>query len=376
MNRINKGVLMLSLIAFSACNHTPQRVQNETTASMKIKKEKFGVAGGQEVFLYTLENQNGMKVKITNYGGIVTSLIVPDREGDFDDVVLGYDSLKGYLRETPYFGAIVGRYANRIARGRFSLDGETFSLAINNGPNHLHGGLRGFDKVVWDAEEVYQEGSAGLRLSYLSPDGEEGYPGNLHVVVTYKLTADNELQIDYEAVTDKPTPVNLTHHSYFNLSGTKGGDILDHELMIDAGSFTEVDEHLIPTGELKNVEGTPFDFRKAFVIKERIEQVAGGYDHNFVLNNKGALAKVAELYDGNSGRIMEVYTTEPGMQFYSGNFLDGTITGKKGIIYHKHAGLCLETQHFPDSPNHPHFPNTILRPGDKYSQRTLYRFGI
>ncbi|MFU8843931.1 MAG: aldose epimerase family protein, partial [Bacteroidales bacterium] len=223
MNRINKGVLMLSLIAFSACNHTPQRVQNETTASMKIKKERFGEAGGQEVFLYTLENQNGMKVKITNYGGIVTSLIVPDREGDFDDVVLGYDSLKGYLRETPYFGAIVGRYANRIASGRFSLDGETFSLAINNGPNHLHGGLRGFDKVVWDAEEVYQEGSAGLRLSYLSPDGEEGYPGNLHVVVIYKLTADNELQIDYEAVTDKPTPVNLTHHSYFNLSGTKGG---------------------------------------------------------------------------------------------------------------------------------------------------------
>jgi aldose 1-epimerase len=376
MNRIAKGVLMLSLITFSACNHSPQRVQNETTASMKIKKEKFGEAGGQEVFLYTLENQNGMKVKITNYGGIVTSLIVPDREGDFDDVVLGYDSLKGYLRETPYFGAIVGRYANRIARGRFSLDGETFSLAINNGPNHLHGGLRGFDKVVWDTEEVYQEGSAGLRLSYLSPDGEEGYPGNLHVVVIYKLTADNELQIDYEAVTDKPTPVNLTHHSYFNLSGTKGGDILDHELMINADSFTEVDEHLIPTGELRNVEGTPFDFRKAFAIRERIDQVEGGYDHNFVLNNNGVLAKVAELYDGNSGRIMEVYTTEPGMQFYSGNFLDGTITGKRGIIYHKYAGLCLETQHFPDSPNQPHFPNTILRPGDKYSQRTLYRFGF
>jgi aldose 1-epimerase len=369
--------MMMALIVASGCHNSIEQDQNEAIAAvMKIRKELFGVINGRNVFVYTLENQNGMKVRITNYGGIITSLIVPDREGNPDDVVLGFNSLKGYLSENPYFGAIVGRYANRIAGGKFSLDGVDYSLAINNGHHHLHGGVRAFDKVVWDTEEVYPGGASGIRLSYHSADGEEGYPGNLDVFVTYILTADNEFRIDYEAVTDKPTPVNLTHHSYFNLSGTTGSDILDHELMIDADRYTCVDAHLIPTGELKNVKGTPLDFRNTITIGERIDQVDGGYDHNFVLNNKGGLSRVAELYDRNSGRIMEVHTTEPGLQFYTGNALDGKILGKGGVIYFKHAGLCLETQHFPDSPNQPDFPDTILRPGEKYTQTTVYRFGV
>jgi aldose 1-epimerase len=343
---------------------------------MKMRKELFGVVHGRDVFVYTLENQNGMQVKITNFGGIVTSLKIPDREGHQDDVVLGFNSLKGYLHDNPYFSAIVGRFANRIAHGKFSLDGMDYSLATNHGHHHLHGGVRGFDKVVWDIEEVYPGGSSGIRLSYRSADGEEGYPGNLDVFVTYILTADNELRIDYDATTDKPTPVNLTHHSYFNLSGTGGSDILDHELMIDADRYTGVNADLIPTGELKNVGGTPFDFRRSTTIGERIDQVASGFDHNFVLNNKGELSRVAELYDRNSGRIMEVHSTEPGMQFYTGNDLNGKILGKGGVIYFKHTGLCLEPQHFPDSPNQPDFPNTILRPGEKYTQTTIYRFGV
>jgi aldose 1-epimerase len=376
-----KSIIYLFLTAgifLISCNNTHNRKSKtkEKESSMSIKKEPFGNVDNKQVYLFTLKNKNGMVVKITNYGGIVTSILTPDKNGDFDDVVLGYDNLDGYLNETPYFGAIVGRYANRIAKGSFTIDGKSYSLAINNGPNSLHGGIKGFDKVVWDAEQFEKRDGVGIKLHYLSRDGEEGYPGNLDTYVTYILTNDNELKIDYSATTDKATPVNLTHHSYFNLGGTSGKDILNHTLFIDAGKYTVVDETLIPTGELRDVTGTPMDFRKPATVGSRIEQVEGGYDHNYVLKNNGKPAKIAELYDTLSGRVMDVFTTEPGVQFYSGNFLDGSITGKKGIVYGKHFGLCLEAQHFPDSPNHPEFPNTILRPGKKYTQTTIYKFGV
>ncbi len=316
------------LILLSGCNNIPNSKEVKKNQPMNISKEKFGQIDDKEVNLYTLTNSNGMIVKITNYGGIVTSLIVPDKNGKFDDVVLGYDSLAGYLKDTPYFGAIVGRYANRIANGAFSLDGKNYTLAVNNGPNHLHGGIKGFDKVIWDAEENKNDNEVGLKLHYLSRDGEEGYPGNLNVTVVYSLTNDNELKIVYSAETDKPTPVNLSHHSYFNLAGTSGRDILSQVLFIDADKYTVVDSTLIPTGELRSVDG-PMDFRKPMPVGSRIDQVPGGYDHNYVLNNQGTLSKVAMLSDSVSGRTMEVYTDQPGLQFYSGNFLDGTITGKQ-----------------------------------------------
>jgi aldose 1-epimerase len=377
MKRIIYLILITGIFA-SSCNNgqNPESKTKEKESSMSIKKEPFGKVDNKEVFLYILKNENGMVVKITNYGGIVTSISAPDKTGKFDDVVLGYDNLDGYLKETPYFGAIVGRYGNRIAKGSFTIDGKKYSLAINNGPNSLHGGIKGFDKVVWDAEQFEKKDGVGIKLHYLSKDGEEGYPGNLDTYVTYTLTNDNELRIDYSATTDKATPVNLTHHSYFNLGGTSGKDILNHTLFIDADKYTVVDETQIPTGELRDVTGTPMDFRKPVTVGSRINDVEGGYDHNYVLNNNGKIAKVAELFDSVSGRCMDVSTTEPGMQFYTGNFLDGSITGTKGIVYNKHFGLCLETQHFPDSPNHPEFPNTILRPGEKYTQTTIYKFGI
>jgi len=341
-----------------------------------VSKEVFGkLADGKTVSLYTLVNNNGMQVKITNYGGIITSLKIPDKNGKLDDVVLGYDKLGGYLEVTPYFGALVGRYGNRISKGKFTLNGEPYTLAVNNGENHLHGGIKGFDKVVWDAKVVKTEKGVGLELKYLSKDGEEGYPGNLMSTVTYTLTNENELKIDYEATTDKATPINLTHHSYFNLAGQGNCDILNHEMMINADRYTPVDDGLIPTGELKTVKNTSMDFTSPKKIGARITQVKGGYDHNYVLNNQsGNMALAARVYEETSGRVMDVLTTEPGIQFYSGNFLDGTITGKSGKVYKKHYGLCLETQHYPDSPNKSNFPSVILNPGEIYTQHTIYKY--
>ena len=339
---------------------------------------EFGVTPeGTPVDFYVLTN-GWMTVKVITYGAIVTEMHVPDRNGVTADVVLGFDDMEGYLTSQPYFGATVGRVANRIAAGRFTLDGQDYNLAVNNGPNSLHGGLKGFDKVVWKAEESSVPGGAAVRLTYLSKDGEEGYPGNLSVSVTYTLTAENALRIDYAGSTDKPTPVNLTNHSYFNLAGPDSGTILGHELLLSADFYTPVDETLIPTGELRSVVGTPLDFTNPTAIGSRIDQIAGepgGYDHNFVLREgnrgKGAAAIVR---DPRSGRTMEVFTTEPGLQLYTANFLDGTIQGKLGMNYIKRNAFCLEAQHFPDSVHHANFPSIILRPGSLYSQTTIYRF--
>ena len=341
---------------------------------------------GEAVRLYTLKNANGMEVTATDYGGIIVSLKVPDRSGRFADVVLGYDSLAGYLRASPYFGAIVGRYGNRIAGGRFTLDGRTYTLATNNGPNHLHGGVRGFDKVVWDVEPFERPDAVGLVLRYTSAGGEEGYPGALRATVTYTLLKDrNELVFDYHATTDQATHVNLTQHSYFNLAGDGAGDILGHVVMLNADRFTPVDSTLIPTGELRSVAGTPFDFRTPTPIGARIAgddaqlRYGRGYDHNFVLNGSGDRREptlAARVHEPSSGRVMEVYTTEPGLQFYSGNFLDGTLRGKNGTVYQHRYGFAMETQHFPDSPNKPAFPSTVLRPGEEYRSRTSYRFSV
>ncbi len=332
-------------------------------------------------YLYTLTNTNGMEVRMTNYGGIVMSLLTPDATGAFADITLGYPGLDGYFDNNPNFGCLVGRFGNRIAKGRFTLDGQEYSLAVNNGPNHLHGGILGFSKKLWDAKAVDREDAVGLKLTYVSVDGEEGYPGSLQTTVHYWLTNANELEIVYEAVTDQATPVNLTFHGYFNLDGEGEGDILDHELMINAAKYTPVDETLIPTGELAPVANTPLDFTTPVAIGARIdadhEQIryGGGYDHNYVLNSQdGSLALAARVYAPESGRVMEVYTTQPGIQFYSGNFLDGTITGKAGKVYQRRYGFCLETQHYPDSPNQPGFPSCILKPGETYLQKTVYRF--
>lgn len=349
---------------------------------LKIEKQAWGKApDGAAVDLYTLTNDRGMQVKITNWGGIVTSILVPDRQGQLADVALGFETLDPYLQRHPFFGALAGRYANRIGKGRFTLNGQTYTLARNNGENSLHGGLKGFDKAVWKAREIPP---GGLELSYLSKDGEEGYPGNLSATVVYTLTDDNELKIDYTATTDKETVVNLTNHSYFNLAGAGAGDILKHEVMLNADRFTPVDAGLIPTGELASVKGTPFDFTQPTAIGARIEEkheqiVRGkGYDHNFVLNKgaggAGSLSLAARVTEPTSGRVLEVYTTQPGVQFYTGNFLDGTLTGKGGKTYPRRAGFCLETQHFPDSPNKPSFPSTALKPGEKYHEVTTFKF--
>lgn len=374
--------LFISAAVLVACGTNVFFASVEAHAKMDIEKQPFGkTLDGTPVDLYILTNANGLKAKITNYGGIVVSLMVPDRRGEVGDVVLGYDNLEGYIQNNPYFGSIVGRYANRIAKGKFTLKGVEYTLAQNNGENHLHGGIKGFDKVVWKASELKNEDSVGIELNYLSKDGEEGYPGNLSVRVVYALTNKNELKIDYYATTDKETIVNLTHHSYFNLEGAGSGDILYHELMIDADKFTPVDENLIPTGELRSVRGTPLDFTSPRTIGTRIEQdyeqlkFGNGYDHNWVLNNRdGSLALSAWIYEPATGRAMVVYTTEPGIQFYTGNFLDGSITGKGDRVYKKRYGFCLEAQHFPDSPNKPDFPPVILRPGEEYRQTTIYRF--
>lgn len=348
-----------------------------------VTKQSFGTADGQSVDLYTLTNAHGLEAKITNYGGIVVSLRVPDRAGAFDDVVLGFDNLEAYLKSTPHFGALIGRFGNRIAKGRFTLNGVEYKLAINNGENSLHGGVKGFDKVVWNAKARKTMNGPALELTYLSRDGEEGYPGNLSVKVIYTLTNYDELKIDYFAATDKDTVVNLTHHSYFNLAGQGNGDILNHRLSIGANYFTPVDAGLIPTGEFRNVKGTPFDFMGQATIGSRINQddeqlkLGHGYDHNFVLNGKtGQLQQVATVVEDTTGRMMEVWTTEPGMQFYTGNFLDGTITGKGGKVYQRRYGFCLETQHYPDSPNQPKFPSTVLKKGRRYRSTTSYRFMV
>lgn len=345
----------------------------------KVMKQEFGkTSDGTPVELYTLSNKQGVEAKIMNYGGIVVSLRTPDRTGKSGDITLGFDTLEGYLKPNPYFGAIVGRYGNRIAHGRFKLDGVEYKLAQNNGENALHGGIKGFDKQVWKVKDA---GPQFVELGYLSRDGEEGYPGNLDVTVRYTLTDNNELRIDYSATTDKDTVLNLTNHTYFNLAGE--GDVLQHELKLYADRFTPVDKGLIPTGELRDVAGTPFDFRKPVAIGARInaddEQIrlGGGYDHNFVLNKSGdALAPAAEVFEPHSGRVLVVLTTEPGVQFYTGNFLDGTIHGKGGQVYQRRSAFCLETQHFPDSPNHPEFPTTTLKPGARYHSTTVWKFSV
>ncbi|HMK38309.1 MAG TPA: aldose epimerase family protein [Bacteroidota bacterium] len=349
--------------------------------SPRRTRAPFGTVDGRDVFLYTLRNRSGMEARITNYGGIVVSLFVPDKSHRPGDVVLGYDSLSSYLKATPYFGAIVGRYGNRIGKARFTLDGKEYALNANDGPNTLHGGLKGFDKVVWEADDTTPPGQARLSLSYLSRDGEEGYPGTLKAGVVYTLTDSNELRIDYSATTDRPTVLNLTHHSYFNLAGAGTGDILSHDLMLNADRFTPIDAGLITTGELRPVEGTPMDFRTSTAIGARIggndEQLklGRGYDHNWVLSRTGeGLSLAARLSEKSSGRVLEVWTTEPGIQFYSGNFLNGSNIGKGGTAYAYRTGLCLETQHFPDSPNKPSFPSTVLRPGEKFASTTVYRF--
>jgi aldose 1-epimerase len=345
-----------------------------------MEKAIFGTtSNGDSVEIYTLVNKNGVRAKVMSYGALLTELHVPDRNGQLADVVLGFDNLESYLKGHPHFGCTTGRFANRIAKGKFSLNGKEYSLAINNGPNHLHGGPKGFDKRIWKSAPVESASGSGVKFGYLSADGEEGYPGNLQVDVTYTLTEDNELRIDYEAVTDKPTPINLTNHSYFNLRGAGNGDILEHELQINADHYTPVDETSIPTGEVRPVAGTVMDFRKPTVIGSRFNQLTNnpvGYDHNYVINQSkpGELTFAAQCYEATSGRILKVSTTEPGIQLYTANYLDGRFTGKGGTAYRKNYGFCLECQHFPDSVNHPNFPTVILNPGQKYTQTTVHQF--
>ena len=342
-----------------------------------VTRAEFGrLPDGKVVEVYQLENRNGLRAKVITYGALLTEMHVPDRAGQLGDVTLGFDNLPAYLAGHPYFGATVGRYANRIAKGRFTLDGRAYTLATNDGPNHLHGGVRGFDKVLWRAEVIEGGPGAAVKFSYTSPDGEEGYPGTLTASVTYTLTDDNELRLDYTATTDHATVVNLTNHAYWNLAGA--GSILDHLLLIAADHYTPVDNTLIPTGAIDPVRGTPMDFTRPLPIGSRIRQLTNdpqGYDHNYVLKSGGgSLARAARVEEPTTGRVLEIFTTEPGIQFYSGNFLDGTLTGKGGVVYHQHHGFCLETQHFPDSPNQPNFPSVILRPGRVYTQTTIHTF--
>jgi aldose 1-epimerase len=337
---------------------------------------------GEKVHLYTLTNKNGMSVSIMDYGATVVKIVVPDRNGRFDDVALGFDTFAPYLTATAYFGATIGRYANRIAGGKFEINRTVYQVPVNNGPNSLHGGLRGFDKRIWKVEPVESD-SPAIRFTRLSPDGEEGYPGNLFVSVTFTLTDDNRLHIAYQATTDKPTVINLTNHTYFNLAGAGNGDILDELLTLHSDAFTPVDATLIPTGEIKDVAGTPWDFRSPTPIGLHLKETGGtpvGYDHNFVLK-KGfftntSFALAAEVEDPKSGRVLKVYTDQPGVQFYTGNFLDGTLIGKSGKAYRQYGAFCLETQHFPDSPNHDNFPSTVLKPGDVFKSTTEYAFGV
>ena len=355
----------------------------ERNAEMNIIKEPFGELEGEKADIYTLTNKNNIEVNITNYGGIVTSIKLPDKSGKFNDVALGYNNLEGYIKNNTYFGCIVGRYGNRIGNAEFTLDGIKYSLAKNNGENNLHGGIKGFDKVLWDVEPFAGKDFQALKLTYLSRDGEEGFPGNLKVAVTYTLSNDNSFRIDYMAATDKTTIVNLTNHTYWNLAGEGSGDVLKHELMINADYFTPIDQGSIPTGEIRPVANTPMDFRNPGAIGKGIDsnyeqlKLCRGYDHNFVINSDkdGKIKLAATVYEPASGRFMEIYTTEPGVQFYSANFLFG-ITGKSGKAYNPRNAFCLETQHYPDSPNKPEFPSVVLRPGETYKTTTIHKFSV
>ena len=379
-------VLLVTLVNLG-CKKDKKETQSEMETvnaeqqSNFIKKSLFGeMPDGTKVEKYTMTNAKGMEVDVITYGGRITRWTAPDSNGNYEDIVLGFDDLESYLGENPFFGALIGRYGNRIAKGKFTLDGETYTLATNDGENHLHGGTQGFDRKIWKATPKTTAEGATLELTYTSVDGEEGYPGNLDVTVTYTLTPDNELDIRYKATTDKPTVVNLTQHSYFNLSGDFTQSILDHELVLNADSFLPVDGGLIPTGVLEPVEGTPFDFREAKLIGKDINsdneqlKLGKGYDHCWVLNDReGGYRFIGSAYHPKTGRVLEVYTDQPGVQFYSGNFLDGTLPAQKGGVYGLRSGLCLETQHYPDSPNQPNFPSTRLNPGETYSIRTLYK---
>ncbi len=372
MTLLSAGACAAFLLGCVSAPHSPAQ----------ISREPFGrTKEGTPVDLFTLRNTKGVEARICNYGGLLVSFKSPDRHGKMGDVVLGYDHLDDYIKNNPFFGALVGRYGNRIARGKFSLDGKEYTLAINNGPNSLHGGLKGFDKVVWEPSIRATKNGAALQLKYLSKDGEEGFPGSLSVSALYTLTDDNGLRLDYTATTDKDTIVNLTEHSYFNLAGK--GDVLKHIVMIAADKFTPVDSTSIPTGELRPVEGTPFDFRKPTAIGARIDQddeqlkFGNGYDHNFVLNQgPGELGLAARVYEPTTGRVLEVLTTAPGLQFYTGNFLDGAVHGKGGWVYQRRNGFCMEAQHFPDSPNHPNFPSVVLKPGEVYRNTIIYRLSV
>src|SRR5919197_1022996 len=379
---LRRATHVITALTFAA-GCTMSRSAPSPSPFPRIAREPFGqLPDGRRVELFTLRNGRGIEVRAMTYGAIITSMMVPGRGGDVADIALGFDSLGGYLTGSPYFGAVVGRYANRIARGQFTLDGVTYQLARNNGPISLHGGTRGFDKVLWTAEPLETDTAAGVRFRYESADGEEGYPGKVTVEVTYTLNAANELIVDYDATTTKATPINLSQHTYWNLHGEGRGNILDHVLTLNASAFTPVDSTLIPTGQIIPLAGTPFDFREATAIGARIDQpneqlrFGKGYDHNWVIDQArpGVLTHAARLDEPASGRRLDISTTEPGVQFYSGNFLDGTITGKAGHGYGHRTGMCLETQHFPDSPNHPNFPSTILRPGGRYLSRTVFRF--
>ena len=383
-----KSIITSAVIIVFLQNCTSKKAENtqtiESVTVNKIEKVSFGkLPDGREVDQYILKNTNGMEVKIINYGGIITHWTAPDKDGKFEDIVLGFDSLAGYLTPSPYFGAIIGRYGNRIANGKFTLEGKTYTLATNNNQNHLHGGLVGYDKVLWNVEPIEGAESA-LKLTYLSKDGEEGYPGNLNITVIYTLMNDNSMKINYAATTDKSTVINLTNHTYFNLSASKK-DVLDQEVTLNADRYLVVDKGLIPTGELRPVSGSVFDFTKPTVISKGINQVkddqiklGGGYDHAWILNKKEAneLSLAATVLEKTSGRKMEVMTTEPAIQFYTGNFLDGSMTGKGGVKYSRRFALCLESEHYPDSPNQKAFPTVVLKPNEEYSTITIYKFSV
>lgn len=373
----NQGLFFLAimLVLFGSCQNSTTHTEPSQMA-FTITEQHWGTIQNDTVVQYTLTNPKGMRVSILNYGGTVTQLWVPDRKGELGDVVLGFDSLSGYLQKAnPYFGCLVGRYGNRIAKGKFILEGQAYQLTLNDHGNTLHGGLQGLDKVTWQASKP--AGDSSLKLTYTSKDGDQGFPGNLMIEVVYTLGSDNALQIAYSATTDKATPVNLTNHCYFNLSAGKQNTILDHEVMLQAEKFTAVDSLLIPTGQLPAVKGTPMDFTSPKKIGAELVAIKGGYDHNWVLKRQGNdPEKMATAYDASSGRLMEVFTTEPGLQFYTGNFLDGTLKGKRQQVYQQYAAFCMETQHFPDGPNQPSFPNTILQPGDTYRSLTRYQFSV
>lgn len=387
MIRPTRAIVVLAGAAALAAGCS--RDSSSTSTPMPLAQTRVTLApfartpDDQNVDVITLRNQNGVEIRVMTYGATILSIKTPDKSGQIDDVTLGFDTFAPYIDKSPYFGAVVGRYGNRIAKGKFTLDGQTYTLATNNGPNHLHGGTNGFDKRIWTADPFQNGSGVGVKLAYVSADGEEGYPGKLTAQVTYTLADDNRLIVDYRATTDKATVLNLTQHTYWNLAGAKANDILGHVLMLNADRYTPVDDTLIPTGELASVEGTPFDFRTPTAVGARInednEQLkrGKGYDHNWVLTRQvDGLSVAARVVEPTTGRTLEVSTTEPGIQFYSGNFLDGTITGKSGRVYALRSGFCLETQHFPDSPNHPNFPSTILRPGQEYKTQTVFTFGV